>query len=81
MDAGPEEFFETLGKEAAIAIDPMELVYPGEVPYFEKYDLLLPKELVRKGFAYGVLDIQGMLKRVSEWTGFTPACSNDLATA
>ncbi len=73
MDAGPEEFFETLGKEASIAIDPMELVYPGEVPYFEKYDLLLPKELVRKGFAFGVLDIQGMLERVEDWTGVEAA--------
>ena len=73
MDAPPEEFFETLGKEASIAIDPMELVYPGEVPYFEKYDLLLPKELVRKGFAFGVLDIQGMLERVEGWTGVEAA--------
>ncbi len=73
MDADPEEFFETLGKEASIAIDPMELVYPGEVPYFEKYDLLLPKELVRKGFAFGVLDIQGMLERVEDWTGVEAA--------
>lgn len=73
MDADPEEFFETLGKEASIAIDPMELIYPGEVPYFEKYDLLLPKELVRKGFAFGVLDIQGMLERVEDWTGVEAA--------
>ncbi len=69
MEATEEEFFEVLAKESVISIDPMELVYPAEVPYFEKYDLLLPKELIRKGFAYGVLDIEGMLKRVSEWTG------------
>ncbi len=73
MEATEAEFFEVLGREASIAIDPMELVYPGEVPYFEKYDLLLPKELVRKGFAFGVLDIDGMLKRVSSWTGVTAA--------
>jgi ATP-dependent helicase Lhr and Lhr-like helicase len=69
MKANTQEFFEVLAKEASIAIDPMELVYQGEVPYFEKYDLLLPKELIRKGFAYGVLDIEGMLKRLTEWTG------------
>jgi ATP-dependent helicase Lhr and Lhr-like helicase len=69
MQADAQEFFDVLAKEASIAIDPMELVYQGEVPYFEKYDLLLPKELIRKGFAYGVLDIEGMLKRVAEWTG------------
>ena len=38
-----------------------------EVPYFDKYDELLPKELVRKGFAEGVLDIEGMRERVREW--------------
>ncbi len=32
-----------------------------------KYDELLPKELVRKGFAEGVLDIEGMRERVREW--------------
>ena len=72
MKANAQEFFEILAKEASIAIDPMELVYQGEVPYFEKYDLLLPKELIRKGFAYGVLDIEGMLKRLTEWTGVQP---------
>ena len=72
MKANAQEFFEVLSKEASIAIDPMELVYQGEVPYFEKYDLLLPKELIRKGFAYGVLDIEGMLKRLTEWTGVQP---------
>ena len=45
----------------------MELLYPKEVPVFDKYDDLIPEELVRKGFAYGVLDIEGMKKRVREW--------------
>ena len=45
----------------------MELVYPKEVPIFEKYDEYLPAELVRKGFAYGVLDIDGMLTAVDSW--------------
>lgn len=67
MSATADEFFDVLVREAAAPIDPMELVYEGEVPYFEKYDLLLPAELVRKGFAYGVLDIEGMLARVRSW--------------
>ena len=33
----------------------MDLVYPNEVPLFDKYDEYLPEELVKKGFAYGVL--------------------------
>ena len=37
---------------------------------FEKYDNLLPDELVRKGFAEGVLDIEGMRRRVNEWEPF-----------
>lgn len=71
MDADEKQFYEVLSREAQIPIDPMELLYQGEVPYFEKYDLLLPKELIRKGFAYGVLDVEGMLLRVRQWCGFS----------
>ena len=49
-------------------IDPMELLYPKEVPVFDKYDDILPEELVRRGFAYGVLDIEGLKQRIGEWT-------------
>ena len=38
-----------------------------DLPVFEKYDNLLPAELVRKGFAEGVLDIAGMRARVTGW--------------
>lgn len=69
MKAGREEFFRVLGELAARPLDPMELLGPAEVPVFEKYDELLPPQLVRKGFAYGVLDIEGMLARVREWNG------------
>ena len=62
-----------LAREAQIPIASMELLYRGEVPYFEKYDLLLPKELIRKGFAYGVLDVEGMLLRVRQWCGLSSA--------
>ena len=60
-------FFRVLAEEASKPLDPMELVYPGEVPYFEKYDAFVPAELVRKGFACGVLDVEGMLARVRGW--------------
>ncbi len=63
-----DEFFTILADEIEKPIDPMELVYPNEVPLFDKYDAYLPSELVRKGFAYGVLDIEGMKKRVRQWT-------------
>ncbi len=69
MAAGEEEFFAVAREEAARDFSPMDLVYPGEVPLFEKYDEFVPEELVRKGFAYGVLDIDGMKRRVGSWEG------------
>ena len=67
MQVDAHTFFEVLREQASIPIDPMELLYPGETPYFDKYDEFVPDELVRKGFAYGVLDIEGMLDRVRQW--------------
>lgn len=67
MQASEEEFYEVVRTEAERAFDPLELVYPGEVPVFEKYDEYVPEELVRKGFAYGVLDVEGMKQRVLGW--------------
>ena len=67
MKVQPEEFFRILAEEAQAEFDPLELVYPNEVPMFEKYDQYVPPELVRKGFAYGILDIDGMKERVREW--------------
>ena len=67
MKADAETFFRVLADEADALEDPIELVYPSEVPYFDKYDELLPAELVRKGFAEGVLDVEGMRRRVREW--------------
>ncbi len=66
MDEGmdEEQFWEVVSEEAANVGTPLELVYPGEVPRFEKYDEFVSDELVRKGFAYGVLDIEGMQARV-----------------
>ena len=68
MKVGEEAFYRITAEEAAVDFDPMELVYPKEVPVFEKYDEYVPDELVRKGFALGVLDIEGMKQRVLEWS-------------
>ncbi len=68
MDVTPDEFFAILADEAGKPLDPMELLYPNETPIFDKYDDLLPVELTRKGFACGVLDIDGMRQRVKQMT-------------
>lgn len=71
MTCSDSEFLTELAHVAdeheAGVLDPMDLLYPGEVPLFEKYDALLPKELVRKGFAYGVLDVAGACRRIHSW--------------
>ncbi len=67
MKADKDRFIQVLKEKIKEPLDPLELVYPGEVPVFEKYDEFVPDELVRKGFAYGVLDIEGMRKRIESW--------------
>ena len=67
MQVSEEEFYAILAEEAEKPFDPLELVYPKEVPVFEKYDEYVPEELVRKGFACGVLDIDGMKQRIRSW--------------
>ena len=67
MQSGEEAFFETLFEEIAKPLDPLELVYPKELPLFDKYDEYLPEELVRKGFACGVLGVEEMKARILEW--------------
>ena len=69
MKVSEEEFYRIVAEEAEKDIDPMELIYPKEVPVFEKYDEYVPEELIRKGFAYGVLDLDGMKARVLSWKG------------
>ena len=66
MKAGETDFFKELSKQAENQFDPLDLVYPNEIPIFEKYDEYLPPELVKKGFAYGILDIDGAKKRIKE---------------
>ena len=67
LGVSEQDFYRILCEEVRAGIDPMELLYPKEVPVFDKYDDILPEELVRKGFAYGVLDVEGMKSRVLEW--------------
>ena len=67
MKVSEEEFYHILREEIAKSIDPLELVYPKELPLFDKYDEYLPEELVRKGFACGVLDLEGMKEAIATW--------------
>ena len=67
MKASAQEILRILAETAEKPLDPMELVYPGEVPVFEKYDEYLPDELIRKGFAFGILNIGEMKMRIHEW--------------
>jgi ATP-dependent Lhr-like helicase len=70
MQASESEFYEIVCNEAETDFDPLTLVYPNEIPVFEKYDEYLPAELIRKGFAYGVLDLDGMRDCVLNWKRF-----------
>lgn len=67
MKADESAFFRVLSEEIRKPIDPMELVYPKELPLFDKYDEYLPEELVKKGFAFGVLDVDGLREKVLSW--------------
>ena len=67
MRAGRDEFFRVLKEELAKDFDPQTLIYPKEVPLFDKYDEYVPEELIRKGFAEGVLDIDTLRKQASSW--------------
>ena len=67
MKADESAFFRVLSEEIRKPVDPMELVYPKELPLFDKYDEYLPEELVKKGFALGVLDVDGLREKVLSW--------------
>ena len=69
MKADKETFYRVLKEQAEAEFDPLELVYPDEIPLFEKYDEYVPAELVRKGFAYGILAVDEMRARIQNWTG------------
>ena len=67
MKADESAFFRVLSEEIRKPVDPMELVYPKELPLFDKYDEYLPEELVKKGLALGVLDVDGLREKVLSW--------------
>ena len=67
MNASKNDFFRVLCDMEKQPLEPMELIFKGEVPLFEKYDEFLPEELVRKGFAYGILGIDEMKDRIRSW--------------
>ena len=73
MQVSEAEFYEIVCEEAEKEFDPLELLYPHENPVFEKYDEYVPEELVRKGFAHGVLDTAGMKLCIREWKKFAGA--------
>lgn len=70
MKVSAVDFYRITAEEAEQDFDPLELVYPNEVPNFEKYDEYVPAELVRKGFALGVLDVEGMKQSVRSWSRY-----------
>ncbi len=60
MKGNEETFYRVLKEEIQKPLDAMELLYDKEVPIFEKYDRYIPEDLLRKGFAYGVLQVEEM---------------------
>ena len=70
MDANAQAFYAAVTQAARELTDPLTLMYPDEIPDFNKYDRFLPPQLVRKGFACGVLDLNGMRERVRQWERF-----------
>ncbi|MDE7244848.1 MAG: DEAD/DEAH box helicase [Oscillospiraceae bacterium] len=67
MNASEQEFFRIVSSEIRKPFDPLDLVYPKELPLFDKYDEFLPDELVRKGFAHSVLDLNGLRETILRW--------------
>ena len=70
MKVSASDFYRIMAEEAEQDFDPLELVYTNEVPNFEKYDEYVPAELVRKGFALGVLDVECMKQSVRSWSRY-----------
>ena len=68
LQVSPLRLAEVMREEIGKPIDPLSLLYPNEKPIFDKYDDRLPVELTRKGFAFGVLDIESMRQRVEQMT-------------
>jgi ATP-dependent Lhr-like helicase len=67
MTVSEEDFYRIVREEIQKEIDPMTLLYPKELPVFDKYDEYLPESLVQKAFALGVLDTDEMKQTVLSW--------------
>ena len=68
LQVSPLRLAEVMREGMGKPIDPLSLLDPNEKPIFDKCDDRLPVELTRKGFAFGVLDIEGMRQRVEQMT-------------
>ena len=67
MTVSESDFYRIVKEEIQKDLDPMTLLYPKELPLFDKYDEYLPEALVQKAFAYGVLDTEEMKQTVLSW--------------
>ncbi len=67
MKVDRDSFFQIVGEEVQKPLQPLDLVYGGELPLFDKYDEYLPESLVRKGFAEGILNIREMQETIKSW--------------
>ena len=67
MRVSEKDFYRITAQQAQAPIEPMELVYPKELPLFDKYDEYLPESLVKKGFAHGVLEVEEMRQTILSW--------------
>ena len=67
MTVSEADFYRIVKEEIQKDLDPMTLLYPKELPLFDKYDEYLPEALVQKAFAYGVLDTEEMKQTVLSW--------------
>jgi ATP-dependent helicase Lhr and Lhr-like helicase len=68
MKVDRDSFFRILGEEVQRPLQPLDLVYGGELPLFDKYDEYLPESLVKKGFAEGILNIREMQETIKSWS-------------
>lgn len=67
MDGDEDDFYRVVKEEVNKGFKPSDLLYPTEVPIFDKYDEYVPVELLRKGFAYGILNCDSMREKVKQW--------------
>ena len=73
MDHDEQDFWLTLQTLLQQPVDPMKLIYPEEVPLFDKYDEYIPVPLLQKHMAVDVLDVETMRSEL------LPRCRNELA--